>query len=322
MLTLILNKNSRSYDISDLIETVTWKGRKGSAARSLSVTLADTDKASSGIDVTRGDSLAFYENGLELFRGIIMTSQRADSRKETITAYDNGIYLSNNKDTFVFKNKTVHDISLDVCKRFGVKVGSAVSTSYKIPELVKKSSTAWDTLLDAISQDFKATGNKYYISSEKGLLYLRKRTDNILQYVLETGGNITSYSLKSSIEKINTRIKVLTKEDTVYAVEKNTALEKKIGIFQDIENKDDDLTDAQLKAQIKEHLKEKSTPEETLSVTALGISDVISGVGVWAKIDHLGIARTYWVDEDTHTWNGDVHTMTLKLNKVNEVDKK
>lgn len=322
MLTLILNKNSRSYDISDLVEMVTWKGRKGSAARSLSVTLADTDKVSSGIDVTRGDSLVFYDDGSELFRGLIMTSQRADSKKETITAYDNGIYLANNKDTFVFNNKTMHDVFIDVCKRFGVKVGSAVSTSYKIPELIKKSSTAWDTLLDAISQDFKATGNKYYISSEKGLLYLRKRTDNILQYVLETGGNITSYSLKNSIEKINTRIKVLTKEDTVYAVEKNTALEKKIGIFQDIENKDDDLTDAQLKAQIKEHLKEKSTPEETLSVTALGISDVISGVGVWAKIDHLGIARTYWVDEDTHTWNGDVHTMTLKLNKNNGVDKK
>ena len=251
-----------------------------------------------------------------------MTSQRADSRKETVTAYDNGIYLSNNKDTFVFKNKTVHDIFLDVCKRFGVKVGSAANTTYKIPELVKKSSTAWDTLLDAISQDYKATGNKYYISSEKGLLYLRKRTENILQYVLETSGNITAYSLKSSIEKINTRIKVLTKEDTVYAVEKNAELEKKIGIFQDIESKDDDLTDAQLKAQIKEHLKEKSTPEETLSVTAMGISQVVSGVGVWVKIDHLGIARTYWVDEDTHTWNGDVHTMTLKLNKVNEVDKK
>ena len=322
MLTLILNKNSKSYDISDLIETVTWKGRKGAAARSLSVTLADTDKVSSGIDVTRGDSLAFYEDGLELFRGLAMTSQRADSRKESVTAYDNGIYLSNNKDTFVFNNKTVHDVFVDVCKRFGVKTGSAVSTSYKIPELVKKSSTAWDTLLDAISQDYKATGAKYYISSEKGLLYLRKRTDNILQYVLETGGNITSYSLKNSIEKINTRIKVMTKEDTVYATEKNAELEKKIGIFQDIENKDDDLTDAQLKAQIKEHLKEKSTPEETLSVTALGISDVISGVGVWAKIDHLGIARTYWVDEDTHSWNGDVHTMTLKLNKNNGVDKK
>ena len=315
MLTLILNKSGKSYDISDLLEQAVWKGRKGSAARSLTVSLTDTDKACSGADVTRGDSLFFYENGKELFRGLAMTNQRTDSRKESVTAYDNGIYLSNNKDTFVFKNKTVHDISLDVCKRFGVKVGSAVSTSYKIPELIKKSSTAWDTLLDAISQDYKATGNKYYISSEKGLLYLRKRTENILQYVLETGGNITSYSLKSSIEKINTRIKVLTKEDTVYAVEKNVELEKKIGIFQDIESKDDDLTDAQLKAQIKEHLKEKSTPEETLSVTSLGISDVISGVGVWVKIDHLGLARTYWVDEDTHTWQSGVHTMTLKLNK-------
>ena len=87
-------------------------------------------------------------------------------------------------------------------------------------------------------------------------------------------------------------------------------------------SKDDDLTDAQLKAQIKEHLREKSTPGEALSVTALGVSDVISGVGVWAKIDPLSIARTYWVDEDSHTWSGDVHTMTLKLDKNNGVDKK
>jgi hypothetical protein len=322
MLTLILNKSGKSYDISDLLEQAVWKGRKGSAARSLTVSLTDTDKASSGVDVTRGDSLMLYEDGEELFRGIAMTSQRADTRKEVITAYDNGIYLANNRDTFVFENKTVHSIFLDVCGRFGIKTGTAVNTSYKIPELTKSSSTAWDALLDAISQDYKATGAKYYISSEKGLLYLRKRAENILQYVLETSGNITAYNYKNSIEKINTRIKVLTKEDTVYAVEKNAELEKKIGIFQEIESKDDDLTDAQLKAQIKENLKEKSTPEETFNVTALGISQVISGVGVWVKIDHLGVARTYWVDEDAHTWQGDVHTMTLKLTKNNEVVKK
>lgn len=322
MLTLILNKSGKSYDISDLLEQAVWKGRKGSAARNLSVTLADTDKAASGIDVTRGDSLMLYEDGEELFRGIAMTSQRADTRKEVVTAYDNGIYLANNRDTFVFENKTVHYIFLDVCGRFGIKTGTAVKTSYKIPELTKSSSTAWDALLDAISQDYKATGGKYYISSEKGLLHLRRRSENILQYVIETGGNITAYNYKNSIEKINTRIKVLTKEDTVYAVEKNAELEKKIGIFQEIESKDDDLTDAQLKAQIKENLKEKSTPEETFNVTALGISQVISGVGVWVKIDHLGVARTYWVDEDTHTWQGDVHTMTLKLTKNNEVVKK
>ena len=322
MPTLILNKNGKTYDISSLAEQIVWKGRKSAAARSLTTTLADTDKASSGIDITRGDTLMMYDGDTELFRGIAMISQRADSRKETVTAYDNGIYLSNNSDTFVFYNKTLHDIYLDVCKRFGVKSGSAVSTSYKIPELIKRSATAWDTLLDAVSQDYKATGAKYYISSEKGMLYLRKRAENILQYVLETSGNITAYNYKNSIEKINTRIKVMSKEDTVYAIEKNTELEKKIGIFQAVENKDEDLTDAQLKSQIKEHLKEKSTPEETLSVTAMGINEIVSGVGVWVKIDHLGIARTYWVDEDTHTWQGDVHTMTLKLNRNNEVVKK
>lgn len=48
-----------------------------------------------------------------------------------------------------------------------------------------------------------------------------------------------SYTYKKSIEDIKTRLKILSDEDKVYAVKKNTELEKKIGIFQDIEKKDD-----------------------------------------------------------------------------------
>lgn len=226
-----------------------------------------------------------------------MSQQQSESFKMPITAYDNGIYLSNNKDTFVYENKTVHDIFIDVCKRFGIK---------------------WDAILDAISQDFKATGTKYYVNSSKGVLSLIKRRKNILQWVLETGGNIMSYTYKKSIEDIKTRLKILSDEDKVYAVKKNTELEKKIGIFQDIEKKDDDLSEAKLQEHIKETLKEISTPEISLSVEALGIPDVISGVGVYVIIDELGIKRTFYVDEDTHTFKGGSHTMNLTLNSVNE----
>ena len=84
-----------------------------------------------------------------------------------------------------------------------------------------------------------------------------------------------SYTYKKSIEDIKTRLKILSDEDKVYAVKKNTELEKKIGIFQDIEKKDDDLSEAKLQEHIKETLKEISTPEISLSVEALGIPDVI-----------------------------------------------
>lgn len=317
-ISLILYRDSKTYDISELVESIKWKGRKGSAARSVSISLLDCKGAQSGIDVTKGHQLIFSYKGKELFRGMIMSQQQSESFKMPITAYDNGIYLSNNKDTFVYENKTVHDIFIDVCKRFGIKYSDVVKTSYKIPELTKSKTTAWDAILDAISQDFKATGTKYYVNSSKGVLSLIKRRENILQWVLETGGNIMSYTYKKSIEDIKTRLKILSDEDKVYAVKKNTELEKKIGIFQDIEKKDDDLSEAKLQEHIKETLKEISTPEISLSVEALGIPDVISGVGVYVIIDELGIKRTFYVDEDTHTFKGGSHTMNLTLNSVNE----
>ena len=317
-ISLILYRDGKTYDISELVESIKWKGRKGSAARSVSISLLDCKGAQSGIDVTKGHQLIFSYKGKELFRGMIMSQQQSESFKMPITAYDNGIYLSNNKDTFVYENKTVHDIFIDVCKRFGIKYSDVAKTSYKIPELTKSKTTAWDAILDAISQDFKATGTKYYVNSSKGVLSLIKRRENILQWVLETGGNIMSYTYKKSIEDIKTRLKILSDEDKVYAVKKNTELEKKIGIFQDIEKKDDDLSEAKLQEHIKETLKEISTPEISLSVEALGIPDVISGVGVYVIIDELGIKRTFYVDQDTHTFKGGSHTMNLTLNSVNE----
>lgn len=317
-ISLILYRDGKTYDISELVESIKWKGRKGSAARSVSISLLDSKNVKSGIDVTKGHQLIFSYKGKELFRGMIMSQQQSESFKMPITAYDNGIYLANNKDTFVYENKTVHDIFIDVCKRFGIKYSDAAKTSYKIPELTKSKTTAWDAILDAISQDFKATGTKYYVNSSKGVLSLVKRRENILQWVLETGGNIMSYTYKRSIEDIKTRLKILSDEDKVYAVKKNTELEKKIGIFQDIEKKDDDLSEAKLQEHIKETLKEISTPEISLNVEALGIPEVISGVGVYVIIDELGIKRTFYVDEDTHTFKGGSHTMNLTLNSVNE----
>ncbi|MCM1227685.1 MAG: hypothetical protein NC320_09770 [Clostridium sp.] len=318
-ITLILYKQGKAYDISDLAESVKWKGRKGSAARSLSVTLVDSDKCgneTADIDVTRGDRLVFSYKKVELFRGIIMSQQQSDSFKMPITAYDNGIYLANNKDTFVYSGRTLHDIFIDVCKRFELKYSSVADTSYKIPELTKSKTTAWDVIQDAASRDFKATGTRYFMHSDKGVLSLVKRIDNQLQWVLETGNNIISYTCWKSIENIKTRIKVYTDEDTVFAVRKNTSLESKIGIFQDVEKKDDKLTDAQLNSGIDETLKEKSSPKISLSVEAFGIPEIVSGACVYTIISPLGIKRSFYVDEDAHTFKGNKHTMNLTLNAV------
>ena len=245
--SLILLKGTQGSDITQLVEKIKWKGRKGSSSRTLSATLMDDDgykHARSGIDVEAGNQCIFSVDGQERFRGILMSQSQNNKKQLTFTAYDNGIYLANNKDTFQYENKTASDIFKDCCKRFNIPTGEVASCSYKIPELTKPKTTAFDAITDALSLDFDATGIRHYVSSDKGKLSLLTRRENILQWVIEVGKNLVDYNYSKSIEDIKTRMKMISKEGTTIAEKAVASLESKIGIFQDIEQPDESLTTA------------------------------------------------------------------------------
>lgn len=317
-------KDGATYDMSELVGKVTWGGRKGSAARYVTVTLLDDDgwkHARSGIDVTRGNQCAFYWEGKELFCGILMQQKQSEKKTMSVKAYDNGIYLSNNKDTFNYTNKKASEIFVDICNRFQLPYTTVADTVYVIPELPKPKTTAFDAILDALSLTFKATGIRYYVMSSGGNLSLIRRRENLLQWVIETGVNLESYDYSVSIEKIKTRIKLLSKEDTVVAEAANAELEKLIGVFQDIDKPDDNMEQANITDMVKAMLDEQSLPDKSLSISALGLPDVISGIGVFVTIKELGISKSFYIDEDTHTFEGNHHMMKLKLNLATDTDK-
>lgn len=317
-------KDGATYDMSELVGKVTWGGRKGSAARYVTVTLLDDDgwkHARSGIDVTRGNQCAFYWEGKELFRGILMQQKQSEKKTMSVKAYDNGIYLANNKDTFNYTNKKASEIFVDICNRFQLPYTTVADTGYVIPELPKPKTTALDAILDALSLTFKATSIRYYVMSSDGKLSLIRRRENLLQWVIETGVNLESYDYSVSIEKIKTRIKLLSKEDTVVAEAANAELEKLIGVFQDIDKPDDNMEQANITDMVKAMLDEQSLPDKSLSISALGLPDVISGIGVFVTIKELGISKSFYIDEDTHTFEGNHHMMKLKLNLATDTDK-
>lgn len=321
-ISLTLKKGSKWYDITPLVNTIKWSGRKGAAARSLVVTVIDDDAGGHdrlGLKLTDGNCVIFKYDGEELFRGIIMKTNQGNKKTMSFTAYDVGIYLANNRDTFVYKNKTATQIFKDICKRYKLKVGKAASCKHKIPELSKPKTTAYDAICDALAADYEATGTRHYITSEKGNLSLITRKENIKQWVIEVEQNIISYSYEKSIEDIKTRVKVVSKQGKTVASKKNKSLEKKIGIFQEIDSKKDQMKAAQVKSMINTIMKEQGRPKRTLNVETLGIADVISGIGVYIIIPHLGLKRTFYVDSDTHTFKGEVHTMSLTLNYANDI---
>lgn len=321
---LLVVKDKKTIDMTNLVKSVRWSGRKGSSARTITVAMIDDDgyrHARSGIDVADGNQCVFLVDGKERFRGILMNQNQGDNKQLKFKAYDNGIYLANNKDTFVYKNKTADQVFSDVCSRFGIPTGEVAMCSYKIPEFTKSKTTGQDAVLDALSLDYKATGTRHFISSDKGKLSLLQRKDQVISFVVDGDANLYGYSYTKSIESIKTRVKMISKEGTTLAEKSNSSLEQKIGIFQEIQQPDESLTKAQVKDLVGSVLDTLDDPEETLTLNILGDPDVISGKAILVKIPHLDISRAYYVDSDDHTFEDNMHTMSLTLTTAAEIKK-
>lgn len=321
---LLVVKDKKTIDMTNLVQSVRWSGRKGSSARTITVTMIDDDgyrHARSGIDVADGNQCVFLVDGKERFRGILMNQNQGDNKQLKFKAYDNGIYLANNKDTFVYKNKTADQVFSDVCSRFGIPTGEVAKCSYKIPEFTKSKTTGQDAVLDALSLDYKATGTRHFISSDKGKLSLLQRKDQVISFVVDGDANLYGYSYTKSIESIKTRVKMISKEGTTLAEKSNSSLEQKVGIFQEIQQPDESLTKAQVKDLVGSVLDTLDDPEETLMLNILGDPDVISGKAILVKIPHLDISRAYYVDSDDHTFEDNMHTMSLTLTTAAEIKK-
>ena len=321
---LLVVKDKKTIDMTNLVKSVRWSGRKGSSARTITVAMIDDDgyrHARSGINVADGNQCVFLVDGKERFRGILMNQNQGDNKQLKFKAYDNGIYLANNKDTFVYKNKTADQVFSDGCSRFGIPTGEVAKCSYKIPEFTKSKTTGQDAVLDALSLDYKATGTRHFISSDKGKLSLLQRKDQVISFVVDGDANLYGYSYTKSIESIKTRVKMISKEGTTLAEKSNSSLEQKIGIFQEIQQPDESLTKAQVKDLVGSVLDTLDDPEETLTLNILGDPDVISGKAILVKIPHLDISRAYYVDSDDHTFEDNMHTMSLTLTTAAEIKK-
>ena len=241
MIQFIIIKGTVGYDVSECFETITWGGRKGAAPRNVKITLLDDDGDSHkrvSVDCEDGDQCVMYENGDERFRGIIVSHTQSNKKKLVITAYDNMYYLANNKDSFCYTNKTATEIFNDCMARIGMTGGSAVDTGYVIPELPKAKTTYYDVLLDALSITYKATGIRYYISSEKGNIHLKRiQKGEVIVLVGSSGcGKSTMLRCINALEPIQGGIIRLGEEQIDPKSRELTSIRQKIGmVFQSYE---------------------------------------------------------------------------------------
>lgn len=158
-----------------------------------------------------------------------------------------------------------------------------------------------------------ATGIRYYVSSEKGKIYLRKRQEQTSMPILSLNSNIQSYDMSRSIYKTRTRLTLVTSKNAKKGSFVNSSLEKKIGKFADIQTVDEDVTKTELNQKISTFKKDTSIVDQELSVTATGDTRCVSGKCAYVQISPIGAKRIMFIEEDTHTFENGHHKMNLKL---------
>jgi len=313
-LKLLIGRDNTFRNCTELILKASVTGRRGDAPRTFSVTLSDSE-GHDRIDANceEGLSVLFYVDGNEEFRGLLMTDGGGSSRKLSLKAYDDCIYLCKNKGSFSYKKKTATYIFKDCLKKLGLKLGSAVDTKHVIGELIKKNTTYWDVIQDALSQTYKSTGIRYYVYASKGKVYLKKRQEQDEMPILKLGSNIQTYDRSRSIYNIQTRVTLTTSKGKTKGSYINSDLEKKIGKFADIENVDEDITQTEINQRINVFKMETSISEKELKVKGTGDMRCVAGSCVYVNISTEGVKRIMFIEEDTHTFEKNHHTMELKL---------
>lgn len=322
-LTVKIGRDGTLYDFSTLFTKATFAGRKGAAPRTLEMQIADVEKiAREKINCSDGQQCYLYLNGNEIFQGLLMSDGRSNKKLIPIKAYDECVRLCNNKDSFSYENETAEYIFRDCINRLGLRLGSSVDTGHRIDELVKKATTYWDVIQDALSQTYKSTGIRFYVYAKGGKIYLKKRAVTKTMPILSIDTNVMTFDYTRSIYDTRTRLQLTTSKGEKKGSTVNSALEKKIGRFQDVQSVDEDITQSEINQRINVFNWEKGTVSQTLKVSAIGNIDCVAGGCVYVDIPETGTKRMMYIDEDTHTFEKGKHTMSLVLNYESTADKK
>lgn len=316
---ILLVQNKNVFDITELTTSKSWGGNIKAAPRNFSTSIVKNED----INIDLGDSINLLDDSNNvLFEGFIFNKSIDKNGTVKIKCYDKLFYFANNSDIFTFKNKTIGDVIVAMCKRFDIQYQIVGNSKYKIPSLPIKELSLWEYFKLATKSTFDATGERFILRVNKGKIKLLKRRNQVQEWVVESGGNLINFSYSESAENLKTKIKLVNKEDkkTIIATTQDDDLIEKFGKLQHYENVSEKTNQAALNQKAKQMLKEKSRIEKSFSVECVGINNIKSGDAVFANIPILKVKKAYYIQSDKHNYFDGKHTMNLKLTSALDLE--
>ena len=307
---LICYKNKESYDITQIVTKVVWSGDINSCSRKLEfLTISSaTDKHIPNFDIPLSSHITLYEDDNELFRGFVFEREKdSNSTTTSYLCFDYAQKLSDIKISYNIKNKTANEIMDMVLKDYKLDVGKVAKANTKVKKVFLGVSI-YEMIQTAYTEQSKKDNKKYMIYADKGTINSMEKGVTKLKVKFEEGKNIDSSTFKESVSNMVNKVIIVDENGNKKSEVKDENMQKIHGLFQQV-YKIEEGKDSNLEA--KNMLK---GVEKTCSLTGYGDTTCRTGYGVEVKDSHTGLVGHFYIDADTHTWEGNKYFIDLDLN--------
>lgn len=272
------------------------------------------------LSFNEGDPVKFSVEGKPFFQGFVFEKDRTglESKKLKITAYDQIYYLTKNKDTYNYSNKTAADVIRMIAEDFHLRVGVLSPTPYLIRQRLEDNRTLYDMIQTALNLTLTSTGVMYVLYDNAGLLTLTPIEAMKLPLIC-SADTIGDFSYKTTISQDTYNRVKLVQENKDAGTRKvflaqDVGKQAKWGVLQYYDKLDDDATDGMMRAT--QILSMKNRKTRTLSLkNVLGDTRVRAGSSVVCVLGlgDINLSNYMMVEQVTHEFRDNEHIMSLDL---------
>lgn len=275
----------------------------------------------STISFEEGASVRLKVNGTPVFFGFVFTKKRDKDGIISVTSYDQLRYL-NNKDTYVYENKTASQLVKMIANDFSLNLGTVQDSGFVIASRVEENTSLFDMIENALDLTLQNNKEMFVLYDDFGKLTLKNissmyvgKNDSYLLIDEETGENF-EYTSSIDSDTYNKIKLTFDNEDTgkreVY-IAKDSSHINEWGVLQYF----DTLSEGENgQAKADALLRLYNAKKRNLRITnAVGDVRVRAGSMVAVKL-YLGdvkVSNFMLVEKVKHTFNLDEHFMDLTL---------
>lgn len=298
-------------------EGIEWTTQRSGAPGKLSFSVM----SDGGENFSEGSAVRLKVDGKDVFFGFVFGQKRDKSGIIDVTAYDQLRYLQN-KDTYVYENKTASQLVSMIAEDFSLSVGTVEDTGFVIASRVEDNTSLFDMIENALDLTLQNKNEMFVLYDDFGKLTLKNVSDMCVgekgKYLMideETGEN---FDYTSSIDNDTYNKVKLTYDngDTgkreVYVAQDSSNIDR-WGVLQYYDTLSEG-ENGQAKAEALLAMYNAKTRKLKIS-GALGDTRVRAGSVVVVKLD-LGDAKVQnfmLVEKAVHTFRQDEHLMDLIL---------